>query len=113
MAKAQESARQQNIPLVFDSAEEICRSSDVDAVLVTTPNSCHLSDVLLAIRNGKPVLCEKPMGINADECRQMVEAARTAGVLLGVAHIFRFEESTAWLRQQVAEGKIVRIVFAR
>jgi len=113
MAKAQESARQHNIPLAFDSAEEICRSSDVDAVLVTTPNSCHLSDVLLAIRNGKPVLCEKPMGINADECRQMVEAARTAGVLLGVAHIFRFEESTAWLRQQVAEGKIGRIVFAR
>jgi 1,5-anhydro-D-fructose reductase (1,5-anhydro-D-mannitol-forming) len=113
MAKAQESARQHNIPLAFDSAEELCRSSDVDAVLVTTPNSCHLSDVLLAIRYGKPVLCEKPMGINADECRQMVEAARTAGVLLGVAHVFRFEESTAWLRQQVAEGKIGRIVFAR
>ncbi len=113
LGKAQESARQHNIPLAFDSAEELCRSTDVDAIFVTTPNACHLGNVLLAIRCGKPVLCEKPMGVNADECRKMVEAARSAGRLLGVAQVFRFEESTAWLRQQVAAGQIGRIVFAR
>ena len=42
-------------------------------------NSCHLADVLLAMRCGKPVLCEKPMGMNSGECRQMVEAARMPG----------------------------------
>ena len=47
-----------NIPLAFDSAEDMCRSPEVDAVLVTTPNACHLADVLLALRCGKPVLCE-------------------------------------------------------
>ena len=62
MEKAQESARQHNIPLAFDSAEDMCRSPEVDAVLVTTPNACHLADVLLALQCGKPVLCEKPMG---------------------------------------------------
>jgi predicted dehydrogenase len=113
IGKAQESARQHNIPLAFDSAEALCRCTEVDAILVTTPNACHLADVLLAIRCGKPVLCEKPMGVNADECRKMVEAARKAGVLLGVAQVFRFEESTAWLRRQVAAGQIGRIVFAR
>jgi predicted dehydrogenase len=111
--KAQESARQHDIPLAFNSAEELCRSTEVDAVFVTTPNACHLADVLLAIRCGKPVLCEKPMGVNADECRKMVEAARQAGVLLGVAQVFRFEESAAWFRRQVASGQIGRIVFAR
>jgi predicted dehydrogenase len=113
MAKAQETARQHNIPLAFDSAEELCRSAEVDAVFVTTPNACHLADVLLAIRCGKPVLCEKPMGISADECRTMVESAREAGVLLGVAQVFRFEESAAWLRRQAASGALGRIVFAR
>ena len=102
MEKARESARKFNIPLAFDSAEDMCRSSEVDAVLVTTPNACHLADVLLALRCGKPVLCEKPMGMNASECRQMVEAARGAGLLLGVAQVFRFEESTARLRERVA-----------
>jgi predicted dehydrogenase len=111
--KAQESARQHDILLAFNSAEELCRCTEVDAVFVTTPNACHLADVLLAIRCGKPVLCEKPMGVNADECRKMVEAARQAGVLLGVAQVFRFEESAAWFRRQVASGQIGRIVFAR
>ena len=113
MHKAQQSARQYDIPLAFDSADDLCRSAEVDAVFVATPNACHLADVLLAIGKGKPVLCEKPMGVDAGECRKMVEAAREAGVLLGVAQVFRFEESTAWLRQQVAGGRIGKIVFAR
>ncbi len=113
LEKAQASAGQHNIPLAFDSAEDLCRSPEVDAVLVTTPNACHLADVLLALRCGKPVLCEKPMGVNAGECRQMVEAARSAGLLLGVAQVFRFEESTARLRERVAAGQIGKMVFAR
>jgi 1,5-anhydro-D-fructose reductase (1,5-anhydro-D-mannitol-forming) len=113
MEKARESAQKFNISLAFDSAEDMCRSPEVDAVLVTTPNSCHLDDVLLALRCGKPVLCEKPMGMNSGECRQMVEAARDTGLLLGVAQVFRFEESAARLRERVASGEIGKVVFAR
>jgi len=82
-------------------------------VLVTTPNVCHLRDVLTAVAAGKPVLCEKPMGMNSDECRQMVEAARSTAVLLGVAQVFRFEESTARLREHIAAGDIGLPTFAR
>jgi len=113
IGKAKESAREFNIPLAFDSAEELCRSSEVDAIFVTTPNSCHLKDVLTAVKCGKPILCEKPMGMNADECRQMVEAARKANVRLGIAQVFRFEESTARLRDRIASGQIGRPIFAR
>jgi len=113
LEKARESARQYEIPLAFDSAESLCRSPEVDAVLVTTPNALHLDDVLLALKCGKPVLCEKPMGMDADECRQMVEAARDAELLLGVAQVFRFENSTARLRERIAAGQIGRPVFAR
>jgi predicted dehydrogenase len=111
--KAREAAAQYGIPHVFASTEELCRCPEVDAVLVTTPNACHLQDVLTAVAAGKPVLCEKPMGMNAEECRQMVEAARSAGVLLGVAQVFRFEESTARFRERVAAGDIGRPIFAR
>ena len=113
MEKARESAKKFNIPLAFDSAEDMCRSPEVDVVLVTTPNACHLADVLLAIRCGKPVLCEKPMGMNAYECRKMVDSARNAGLLLGVAQVFRFEDSTAQLRERVSAGQIGKVVFAR
>lgn len=111
--KAKASAAQFNIPLAFDSVEDLCRSPEVDAVLVASPNALHLQDVLLAIGQGKHVLCEKPMGVDADECRQMVQAAHEAKVLLGVAQVFRFEESTAWLRECLAAGKVGKTVFAR
>lgn len=113
LEQARESARQHGIPLAFDSSESLCRSPEVDAVFVTTPNSCHLHDVLVAIECGKPVLCEKPMALNGDECRQMVEAARKASVLLGVAHIFRFDESVLRFRDYLAAGQIGKPVFAR
>jgi len=113
LRQAQESARQYNIPLAFDSAEQLCRSSQVNAVFITTPNANHLQDVLVAVQCGKPVLCEKPMGTNADQCRRMVEAARKAGVLLGVAQTFRFEESTRRFRERLAAGQIGKPIFAR
>jgi predicted dehydrogenase len=111
--KAREASRQFGIPHVFTSTEELARCSEVDAVFVATPNACHLPDVLAAVAAGKPVLCEKPMAMNAGDCRQMIAAARKAGVLLGVAQVFRFEESTACFRRHVAEGDIGRPVFAR
>ena len=113
LVKAQESARQYNIPQAFASTAELCRSSEVDAVFVATPNSVHLADVLTAIEAGKPVLCENPMGISAAECRLMVEAARQANLPLGVAQVFRFEETTAWLRERLATGQIGTPIFAR
>ena len=113
MADAKASAAEYGIPLAFDSVADLCASPEVDAVLVTTPNSLHLADVLDAVDAGKPVLCEKPLAMNADECRQMVKAARHKGVLFGVAHVFRFNESVRLLREWLAEGKIGRPVFAR
>jgi predicted dehydrogenase len=112
-ALAKQSAQQYNIPLAFASVDDLCRSPQVDAVLVTTPNSCHLSDVLTAVARRKPVLCEKPLGMDAAECRQMVEAARKANVLFGVAHVFRFEASIIRMRERVAAGEIGKPVFAR
>jgi predicted dehydrogenase len=111
--KARESADRFHIPRAFGSAEELCRSSEVDAVFVATPNACHLQDALVAIQCGKPVLCEKPMAINSEQCRQMVEAARRNKVLLGVAQVFRFEASTRRMRERLAAGEIGKAIFAR
>jgi predicted dehydrogenase len=113
ITEAKQSAAEYGIPLAFDSVADLCQSPEVDAVLVTTPNSAHLADVLDAVDAGKPALCEKPLGMNSDECRQMVKAARHKGVLFGVAHVFRFNESVRGLREWIAEGRIGRPVFAR
>jgi 1,5-anhydro-D-fructose reductase (1,5-anhydro-D-mannitol-forming) len=112
-ARARESAREFGIEQAFTSTAELCASPEVDAVFVATPDALHLADTLEAIRHGKSVLVEKPMAMNATEARQMVDAARGAGVILGVAHVMRFEESVRWFRERIASGAIGRPVLAR
>jgi predicted dehydrogenase len=110
---AQQSGAEYKIAHAFDSPTDLCRCAEVDAVFVATPNSAHLNNVMVAIESGKPVLCEKPMGLNSDECSRMVEAARTAKVTLGVAQIFRFARSIASLRERVSAGQIGKPVLVR
>lgn len=111
--KAEASAQEYKIPHAFSSMEELCQSKEVDAVLVTSPNSCHLADVLMAFNNGKHVLCEKPLAMDARECRQMVEAAKKTKLVFGVAHVFRFNDSVTHIRKRIASGEIGKPVFAR
>jgi 1,5-anhydro-D-fructose reductase (1,5-anhydro-D-mannitol-forming) len=113
LAQARASAEQFKIPHAFTSTEDLARSPEVDAVFVATPDALHLRDVLAALRAGKPVLCEKPMAMNAAEVEQMIAAAKAAALPLGVAHVFRFEESTRRLRERIARGNIGRPVLAR
>jgi 1,5-anhydro-D-fructose reductase (1,5-anhydro-D-mannitol-forming) len=113
LTKAEESARQFGIEHAFASTSELCASPEVDAVFVCSPDGLHHSDVLEAVRHGKAVLCEKPMARNSQEARQMVDAARAAQVLLGVAHVMRFEESVKFFRDHVAASSIGRPLMAR
>ena len=113
LGRAEDSARQFQIEHAFTSTAELCACADVDAVFVASPDALHRADVLTAVKYRKPVLCEKPMAMNADEARTMVEAARWAGVTLGLAHVMRFEESVRLVRERIAEGAIGRPQVAR
>jgi 1,5-anhydro-D-fructose reductase (1,5-anhydro-D-mannitol-forming) len=113
LRSAQASAHEFGIAHAFTSTAELCASPEVDAVFIATPDAIHLPDVLEAVKYGKPALVEKPMAMNADEARQMVMAARSAGVPLGVAHVMRFEESIRWFKEKVSSGAIGTPVLAR
>ena len=64
----------------FGSYEEMVAA--VDAVYIATPHLSHYGQAKYALQQGKHVLCEKPLAINAEEGRKMVEAARESGCLL-------------------------------
>lgn len=113
LAKGAESAAQHNIPHVFGGTRELCACRDVDAVFVTSPNAFHRADVLACVEARKPVICEKPFAMNSAEAAEMVEAAAAAGVLLGVAHVFRFERSVNRIRALLERGIIGAPVLAR
>jgi predicted dehydrogenase len=111
--RARDAAQQFGIPYAFTSTAELCACPEVDAVFVASPDALHLADALEAIRHGKPVLVEKPMAMNSAEAAKMVEAARSAGVLLGVAQNMRFEHSVEWFRARVSAGAFGRPLLAR
>jgi len=113
LQRAQDSARQFSVPHAFASVAELCSNPAVDVVFVVSPDALHLPDVLEAVGCRKPVLVEKPMAMNSAEARRMVEAAQTAGVLLGVAHNMRFEHSVRWFRERVSAGAIGQPLLAR
>lgn len=111
-AAAKQNCADHKIAHCFASAEELCASPDVDAVFITSPDAMHYADTLLAIRNGKAVLCEKPVAMNATQAREMQEAANAAGVLYGVAQNFRYNRSLEWIREQLQAGKLGTLQFA-
>src|SRR5271166_3620407 len=113
LRQAEVSARQFQIEHAFASTADLCACPDVDAVFVASPDALHCADVLIAVQHRKPALCEKPMAMNAAEARTMLEAARNAGVTLGVAHVMRFEESVKLIRERIAAGAIGQPQVAR
>jgi predicted dehydrogenase len=110
--RARENAEDFHIPHVFASPEELCASPAIDAVFVASPDALHSEHTLLALRHGKPVLCEKPLAMNADQAVRMASAARAAGRAFGVAQNFRYNPSLERMRELVAQGAIGTPVFA-
>lgn len=91
---------------VFLTSEDLVRSIDVEAVYVTSANAIHESDVISALRAGKPVLCEKPMATTPDACERMIREAVGLGVYLGVAHMTRMSRALRRVRSLVRGGVI-------
>lgn len=110
--KATVNGREYSIEHVFTTPAELCASSAIDAVFVTSPDALHFPHVLLALAHGKPVLCEKPLGMNSGEVEQMLCAARVAGKPLGVAQNFRYNTSLEVIRDLIAAGRIGQPVLA-
>ena len=79
---AEQVAEEFSIGAAHGSYEELLADPDIDAIYNPLPNHLHLEWTMAAIAAGKHVLCEKPLGLNAEEARTMVDAARAAGVIL-------------------------------
>lgn len=91
---------------VTTDAEALCADADIDAVIIATPNFTHRAIALAAARNRKHVMCEKPLGLNAGEVREMYEAARDASVVHMTAFTYRFAPSMRYLRSLVESGAL-------
>jgi predicted dehydrogenase len=90
--------------------DAVLADDDVDAVLLATPHSLHLPQVIAAAFAKKHVFCEKPLALRRDHAARMFDACRTAGVILAVGHNRRFWPSMRALRDIVGGGELGTIL---
>ncbi len=107
--RAQAFADRFGIDRAYCSYEALVDDPDVDAIYVASPHSHHRDHALLAIEAGKHVLVEKAFTRNAAEAREVVDAARTAGVACVEAMWTRFLPSMDVVRQLLASGALGQV----
>jgi len=108
--KGEEFARELDVPRAHGSYEELVADPEVDVVYVASPHSHHREHALLAVAAGKPVLVEKAFARNAQEARDVFDAAERAGVFAMEAMWTRFLPTTALVHQVIESGEIGDVV---
>ena len=81
---------------------------EVDAVYIALPNSMHEEYTIRAASAGVHVLCEKPLAVTTNQCRNMVKACRGNNVKLMVAYRLHFEQINLEVMDLVRKGRIGR-----
>lgn len=100
------------ISQVCETVEELLRK-DIEAVYIATPVFCHKEQAMMALRAGKHVLIEKPVGMSSREAYELRDIAQEKHVKLGVAMMMRFHTHHYAVKQLIAEGKLGDIVSMR
>ena len=103
-------ADQYEIGTAHEGYESLYGDPDIDAIYIATPHSLHLQHASDALRAGKAVLCEKPITVNASECRQLINIAEETGRYLMEAMWTWFLPAIRKAKEWVDAGRIGRIV---
>ncbi len=107
LEKAQEAARRLGIPRAYGSYAELLEDPEVEAIYNPLPNHLHVPWTLKALQAGKHVLCEKPIGLSAQEAQALLDAARQFPRLKVMeAFMYRFHPQWQKTKELVEEGRI-------
>ena len=93
--------------------DDLLAHSELDAVMLITPEHLHEEHVSAAIARGVPVFVEKPLATSAAAARRLAAAARDAGVYLQVGYVLRFEAQHSWLADRIHHGELGDLVLLR
>jgi predicted dehydrogenase len=101
-------AKEFGIGARFESLEQALEGATFDAVVITTPTFTHRDLALAAAARGKHVFLEKPMALDLRECDEIIEGMRSAGVLLQLGFMRRFDPEFTAAAQRIEAGEIGR-----
>lgn len=109
--RANEFANEYGAEHRFGSYQELFESDVVDVLYIATPHTSHCDLTIEALNHGKAVLCEKPLGIEADQVKMMIASAKKNKVFLMEALWSRFNPSIVKVKELIEEGKIGDVAY--
>jgi len=98
---------------LFTDYNEMLQKVEPDAVDVCTPNSLHAPNTIAALEAGAHVIVEKPMGMNAEECRNMIDTANAHDRKLVIGFQWRMHPKTQFLKRCADDGMLGNIMYGR
>ncbi len=105
--KAKKTAQKLNIPKAYGSYEELLKDPDIDAIYNPLPNNMHVPWTIKAMETGKHVLCEKPVGLNANEAEKLLKTTEKYPELKVMeAFMYRFHPQWQKAKSLIKEGRI-------
>ena len=108
-ALAKDYATRHHVPKWYGNAQDLIQDSEVDAIYIATPPQSHLQYVVQAASAGKPVYCEKPMGLSYGECVQMLKVCELTKVPLFTAYYRRALPRFLKVKEIIESGIIGKI----
>ncbi len=115
--KASAMATRFGIEKSYGSYEDLLSDPDIDAIYNPLPNHLHVPMTIKALEHGKPVLCEKPIALNAAQASELAEAQKAANLPVAEAFMVRHHPQWKKARAMVAEGRLgdvraIQTIFA-
>lgn len=104
--RAEAAAKEYGYEKAYGSYKELVEDPAVEFVYVATPHSRHYEDMMLCIKHGKHVICEKAFTLNARQAREVQEAAKQAGVFVAEAIWTRYMPSRKMIQDTIESGII-------
>jgi predicted dehydrogenase len=110
LASARSAAEAFDLPHAFHNAQALVDSPDVDLVVVTVKVPHHRELVTAALKAGKHVYCEWPLGNGLAEARELADLADAKGVVAAIGTQMRVAPEVEYLRQLIADGYVGEVL---
>ncbi|BBM87276.1 Gfo/Idh/MocA family protein [Candidatus Uabimicrobium amorphum] len=106
MEKAQEFAAKHKIDHYFGDYRELAASSEVEVVIICTPNYLHHEMAISCLQHGKHVIIEKPLAMSLEQCEDIIQQAQVANRIVGYAEELCFVPKFVAAKNKVQQGAI-------
>ncbi len=111
--RAERLAREHGATKAYTTVDTLFGDDALDAIYVSTPVHLHCEQVIAAAERGLHVLCDKPMALTPQECKEMIAACDANRVHLQICFLFRFHSCFQQIRTWINDGRFGQLVHGR